>query len=67
MALISHCPPQHCLQAARQYQQTSEFEQRYANEGVEGTLSRVRAHPTSRHIGLAKTQLQHLATATAMT
>jgi len=63
--------PQHlALQAARQYQQTSDFRQRYATRaGVEGSISQgIRAFQLrrSRYIGLAKTQLQHIITATAM-
>jgi transposase len=58
------------LQAARQYQTTDEFYQRYARRaGIEGTLSQgVRAFNLrrSRYIGLAKTHLQHLVTAVAM-
>jgi transposase len=58
------------LQAARQYQTTDEFYQRYARRaGIEGTLSQgVRAFSLrrSRYIGLAKTHLQHLVTAVAM-
>lgn len=63
--------PQHqALQAARQYEQTVEFKQRYATRaGVEGSLSQgVRAFGLrrSRYIGLAKTHLQHIMTAVAI-
>lgn len=63
--------PQHqVLQAAREYQQTPEFQQRYATRaGIEGSLSQgIRAFGLrrSRYIGLAKTHLQHIVTAVAM-
>jgi transposase len=63
--------PQHqALQAARQYQQTPEFQRRYATRaGVEGCLSQgIRAFGLrrSRYVGLAKTHLQHIVTAVAM-
>jgi len=65
-ALSAYCPTLSILlQAARQYQQTPEFRQRYATRaGVEGSIPccSIRA----RAIGLAKTQLQHIITATAM-
>ena len=58
------------LQAARQRQQTAEFKERYKTRaGVEGTLSQgVRAFALrrTRYIGLAKTRLQHVATAAAI-
>jgi transposase len=58
------------IQAARQRQQTQEFKERYAiRAGIEGTISQgVRAFDLrrSRYIGLAKTHLQHVITATAM-
>ncbi len=58
------------IQAARQRQQTQEFKERYAiRAGVEGTISQgVRAFDLrrSRYIGLAKTHLQHVITATAL-
>jgi transposase len=58
------------LQAARQRQITPEFQQQYARRaGVEGTISQgTRAFGVrdSRYIGLAKTHLQQIATATAM-
>jgi transposase len=58
------------IQAARQRQQTPEFAAQYASRaGVEGTLSQgVRAFGLrqARYRGLAKTHLQHLATAAAI-
>lgn len=58
------------IQAARHRQQTQEFKQRYAiRAGIEGTISQeVRAFDLrrSRYIGLKKTHLQHIMTATAM-
>jgi transposase len=58
------------LQAARQRQATDEFQKTYAvRAGVEGTLSQgVRDGDLrrSRYLGLAKTHLQHLATAAAI-
>ena len=58
------------IQAARQRQHTQEFKGRYAiRAGIEGTISQgVRAFDLrrSRYIGLAKTHLQHVITATAI-
>lgn len=58
------------IQAARHRQTTKEFQERYAKRsGIEGTISQgVRAFDlrTSRYIGLKKTHLQHVLTATAM-
>lgn len=58
------------LQAARQRQTTDEFQTTYATRaGIEGTISqgvRIGDLRRSRYIGLAKTHLQHLVTATAM-
>lgn len=58
------------LQGARQRQSTEFFKEQYAaRAGVEGTLSQaVRAFGfrSTRYIGLAKTHLQHLLTATAL-
>ena len=58
------------LQAARLRQTTREFKQDYAlRAGVEGTFSQgVRAFNLrrTRYVGLAKTHLQHIATAVAM-
>jgi transposase len=58
------------LQNARQYQQTDEFKIRYKKRaGIEGTISqgtRSFGLRRSRYIGLAKTHLQHLATAAAL-
>ena len=63
--------PQHnALQTARQQQTTPEWKSRYdVRAGVEGTLSqglRCFGLRECRYIGLAKTRLQHLATAAAM-
>lgn len=58
------------LQAARNRQQTQEFKTKYKKRaGIEGTISQgTRAFDLrrSRYLGLAKTHLQHLATAAAM-
>jgi transposase len=58
------------LQAARQYQRTAAFKERYdVRAGVEGTLSqglRVCDLRHARYIGLAKTRLQHVVTAAAL-
>jgi transposase len=58
------------LQAARNRQQTAEFKTKYQKRaGIEGTISQaVRAFDLrrSRFLGLAKTHLQHLATAAAI-
>ena len=58
------------LQAARLRQTTNEFKQNYSQRaGVEGTISQgTRAFELrrSRYLGLAKTHLQHIATAAAM-
>jgi transposase len=58
------------IQAARQRQQTPEFAGQYASRaGIEGTLSQgVRAFGLrqARYRGLAKTHLQHVATAAAI-
>jgi transposase len=58
------------LQAARARQETDEFKTKYKKRaGVEETISqgtRSFALRRSRYIGLAKTHLQHLATAAAM-
>jgi transposase len=58
------------LQAARERQETEAFKQKYKKRaGVEGTISQgTRAFDLrrSRYLGLAKTHLQHLATAAAM-
>jgi transposase len=62
---------QAALQAARARQETAEFKAQYAlRAGVEGTLSQgVRAFGLrrSRYIGQAKTHLQHVLTAVALT
>jgi transposase len=58
------------LQAARQRQTTAEFKKRYKTRaGIEGTISqgtRSFGLRRSRYIGLAKTRLQHIATAAAI-
>ena len=58
------------LRDARERQETEAFKQKYKKRaGVEGTISQgTRAFDLrrSRYIGLAKTHLQHLATAAAM-
>ncbi len=58
------------LQAARHYQTTAEFKERYKKRaGVEGTISqgtRTFDLRRARYIGLAKTHLQHLLTAAAI-
>lgn len=58
------------IQAARKRQTTQEFKERYAKRsGIEGTISQgVRAFDlrTCRYLGIQKTHLQHLLTATAM-
>ncbi len=63
--------PQHeALQQARQREKTEEFQKTYAQRaGVEGTISqgvRVTGLRRARYVGLAKTRLQHLATAAAL-
>jgi transposase len=71
----AHCMPPNqqryeAVQAARIYQKTAEFKTRYrARAGIEGTLSQaVNALDMrrSRYIGLARTHLQHVLTATAI-
>jgi transposase len=63
-------PEHEAIQAARQRQQTAEFAAQYApRAGIEGTLSQgIRAFGLrkARYRGLAKTHLQHVATATAI-
>ena len=58
------------LQTARDRQQTEEFKTKYKKRaGIEGTISqgtRAFGLRRSRYLGLAKTHLQHLATAAAM-
>lgn len=58
------------LQAARLRQTTDDFRQEYSKRaGIEGTISqavRMCALHRSRYIGLAKTHLQHVLTATAV-
>jgi len=58
------------LQAARQRQETELFKEEYAvRAGVEGTISQAvhaRSMRRTRYRGLAKTHLQHVATAAAM-
>lgn len=69
--LTLHPKEQHeALLAARKRQRTEEFRERYAQRaGIEGTISQgVRALGLrrSRYVGLAKTRLQHIATAAAI-
>jgi transposase len=63
-------PIHEALQAARQHQQTADFHTRYKlRAGIEGTLSQGIRRTDLRHtryIGLAKTRLQHILTATAL-
>ncbi len=58
------------LQAARQWQQTEDFKAQYAaRAGVEGTHAQAVRRGglrRSRYVGLAKTRLQHIATAAAL-
>jgi len=58
------------LHAARRYQRTEDFKQRYrARAGIEGTLSeslRMGDLRHARYVGEAKTRLQHLLTAAGM-
>jgi transposase len=58
------------LQAARRNQETAEFRKQYAQRsGIEGTISqgtRAFGMRAARYVGLAKTRLQILATATAI-
>ena len=58
------------LQAARERQETTAFKEKYNKRaGIEGTISQAtRAFDLRRcrYIGLAKTRLQHLATAAAI-
>lgn len=65
-----HRAQHEALQAARLRQTTREFKQDYAaRAGVEGTFSQaVRAFDLrrTRYVGLAKTHLQHIATAAAI-
>lgn len=63
-------PYHEALQAARQRQTTEEFQKTYARRaGIEGTISQgVRRSDLrqARYVGLAKTHLQNLLTATAL-
>lgn len=58
------------LQEARERQKTEAFQERYqARAGIEGAISqgvRTFGLRRSRYVGLAKTRLQHIATAAAM-
>ncbi len=58
------------LQAARRWQETEEFKQRYARRaGVEGTFAQSNRRcdlRQARYVGQAKTHLQHLLTAVAI-
>jgi transposase len=70
MLKLKHRAEHEALQTARQRQTTPQFKERYrARAGIEGTLSQgTRAFDLrrSRYIGLAKTRLQHVATAAAI-
>ena len=63
-------PEYEALQAARQRQTTEAFQTQYAaRAGIEGTLSQAVRRAglrRARYLGLAKTHLQHLATAAAL-
>ena len=67
---LRYPPERHeMLQVARQRQQTDDFKAVYAKRsGVEGTFSQMIRNTgvrQTRYIGMAKTHLQHLASATA--
>lgn len=70
-SLTVNAQPYHeAIQAARARQQTEEFKEQYqARAGIEGTISQA-VHVTglrkARYRGMAKTRLQHYATAAAM-
>ncbi|MCB0226496.1 MAG: IS1182 family transposase [Anaerolineae bacterium] len=63
-------PEYEALHCARQRQKTDQFKQRYKKRaGIEGTISQATRSfdlRRSRYIGLAKTHLQHVATAAAI-
>lgn len=63
-------PVHEALQAARQRETTADFKATYRiRAGIEGSISqavRVNGLRQTRYIGLAKTHLQHLASATAL-
>jgi transposase len=64
-------PPQHqALLRAREREKTEEYKAEYARRaGIEGTISQgVRAYSLRRakYVGLAKTHLQHVLSATAI-
>ena len=63
-------PVHEALQAARQYQHTTDFRTRYrVRAGIEGTLAqgmRCADLRRSRYVGFAKTHLQHVLTAVAL-
>ena len=67
---VRHRAEHEALQAGRQRERPAEFAAEYARRaGVEGTIAQgTRSHGLrrSRYVGLAKTHLQHLMTATAM-
>lgn len=70
-SLTVNAQPYHeAIQAARARQQTEEFKEQYhARAGIEGTISeavRVTGLRKARYRGMAKTRLQHYATAAAM-
>ena len=70
MLAVRERPLFEALQTARQREATPEFKKKYnARAGIEGTLSqaiRIADMRRSRYIGLAKTHLQHVLTATAI-
>jgi transposase len=67
---LRHQPEQEAIQQGRRTQQSAEWKRRYKKRaGIEGTISqgvRVIGLRRARYIGLAKTHLQHLATAAAL-
>jgi len=67
---VRHRAEHEALQSGRARERTAEFAAEYARRaGVEGTIAQgTRSHGLrrSRYVGLAKTHLQHLMTATAM-
>ena len=70
-AITVNAQPYHeAIQAARARQQTEELKEQYhARAGIEGTISqavRVAGLRKARYRGMAKTQLQHYATAAAI-
>jgi transposase len=68
--LLEVCQTRGLVKAARLYQATAEFKERYnVRAGVEGTISQCIAAfgiRVARYFGLAKTKLEHLLCAAAM-